>query len=376
LTLRGKALIGQVLLCSKLWYVASSTALDVQQVGAFERLLFSFIWSNGVEKLSRATLYLPFERGGLNVVHILSKTQAFLVRHILSIINFTEPAPKWLRLALYWVGLPLSRYNNDLRSNLVPHSEQLSSFYSACLVSFKTYSCLLSERQDANPPPAKRPRLQRPPRGVSELKETKFIYHVFKAKTGCIPRVLSRYPNVDFNQSWKANKLPFLDPFHRNLSYRLIHNILPVKAKLRHLGFATDLRCPHCGEEESLVHAFCDCITVAPLWRLLFQFFQRLGFTEDLFLLKGTDDEIKNQIIHNCIPFQISASSTVCFILVYSLRSVIWDVRCKVLHERKNFTTLDIFEKFLNCINFRIRCDFGIMPEKDFLERWGGKGNP
>jgi hypothetical protein len=67
--------------------------------------------------------------------------------------------------------------------------------------------------------------------------------------------------------------LAFLDPFHRNLSFRLIHNILPVKAKLRHIGFAVDLRCPHCGEDESLLHAFCDCRTVAPLWRLLFQFF-------------------------------------------------------------------------------------------------------
>jgi exonuclease III len=373
LTLRGKALIGQVLLCSKLWYVASSTVLGVHRTADFDKVLFSFIWSDGVEKLSRATLYLPFDRGGgLNVVNIHFKTQAFLVKHVLNIINFSDPAPKWHRLALYWIGLPLSKYNRALTSNLTPRSERLSVFYSACLDSFNTYSRLLEERQGAAPPPAKRRRLQRPPQGISGLQDTKFIYKMFNSKTGCIPRVYSSFPHIDFCLSWKVNNLAFLDPFHRNLSFRLIHNILPVKAKLRHIGFAVDLRCPHCGEDESLLHAFCDCRTIAPLWRLLLQFFQRLGFSNDLFVLTGSDEEIKDQIVHNCIPFQVSPASIVCFILIYSLRSVIWDVRCKVLHERENFTTLDIFEKFLNCVKFRIKCDFCILSEREFLERWGG----
>ena len=374
LTLRGKATLGQVLLCSKLWYVASSTVLDDSTISKFDKLLFSFIWSNGVEKLSRDTLYLPFERGGLSVVSIQCKVQAFLVKHILNILNLHQPAPKWLPLALYWVAIPLSKYDSSLKSNLFPHSEVPSRFYASCLESFRAYIDVLDDRQTLGPLPSKRRRLhvQLPPQGVTTMKETKQIYKLFTSRNRCVPRVYSRYPQINFSLSWKVNNLPFLDPFHRNLAYRMIHNILPVKVKLHDIGLAVDLSCPHCRADESVLHAFCECSLISPLWTSMLGFYRRLGFSDDTFLLKGSDDQIMNQIIHNCIPFDSSPSSTVCLILIYSLRSVMWEVRCQVLHEKKTYTTVDILDKFLNCIKFRIKCDFQHLSEDVFLRRWGG----
>lgn len=368
LTFKGRALIAEVLLCSKLWYVGTVVPVEEFTIQQINKVIFSFIWANKVEKINRNTLYLSQKEGGLGVVHVSRKLASFRVKHILNLLN--NPFVKWHSFCIYWLGIQLAKFKPDFRSNLIPHSFQNSKFYLLCMKDFKVFGEAVMKVSQPNQCLPKRTKID-PNQLIPQLRSTKECYTLLKKDIICIPRIVSKFPQIDFLVSFKANSLHYLDPYQRNLTWRMLHGILPVNTQLYRIGIQTNLECPHCVEHESIPHAFFNCLFVKPLWEYLFHAFLKFGFQQQQYLLSNNDNIKEDQIVFNTLKPDASTASRVCMIFIYTLRSVIWQVRNEVEKERKEYTTVNIVQKLMNNIKSRIQIDYEHLDLEFFLELWG-----
>jgi hypothetical protein len=75
LTYFGKAILVNVLVLSKLWYVATVCVFTNAFFRWLEKQIFSFVWKN-VDRLERLAVIKPLKDGGLNFVHPGQKCRA------------------------------------------------------------------------------------------------------------------------------------------------------------------------------------------------------------------------------------------------------------------------------------------------------------
>ena len=74
------------------------------------------------------------------------------------------------------------------------------------------------------------------------------------------------------NDKWKAIYTVCFSTIHDNyltwLQYKILTRILGVKVLLAELNIMSDSQCRLCGtQNETLLHLFCECSKVAPLWQ-------------------------------------------------------------------------------------------------------------
>ena len=89
LTLRGKAVTLQSLVCSKLWYMARIVGIPPGWLTRFNSLFFRFVWSKEAEcqdRVNRLTTVQPSHLGGLGIPSISSKIEAFNILHIRDLV--------------------------------------------------------------------------------------------------------------------------------------------------------------------------------------------------------------------------------------------------------------------------------------------------
>ena len=122
LSLKGKALIINALGASGLWYVATVLPMPEWVFTRIERAIWEFLWHGKTELVKRTTCRRPCDLGGLSVVHALEKSRALKLRWVPHVGDDSYTA-KWVHLARYWVGFPLSRRMKGwsfLRANNLP----------------------------------------------------------------------------------------------------------------------------------------------------------------------------------------------------------------------------------------------------------------
>jgi len=99
----------------------------------------------------------------------------------------------------------------------------------------------------------------------------KAVYAEFMA-TPPPPRVEDKWPDIEWPLAWPRIWSPGLLATESDLLFRLLHNVLPVRARMARLnpGMATG-HCPHCpGQLETTDHLFITCIRVADIWLAIF----------------------------------------------------------------------------------------------------------
>jgi hypothetical protein len=56
----------------------------------------------------------------------------------------------------------------------------------------------------------------------------------------------------------------------QNMAFKLLHNILPLRARMARFGLVAQAHCPHCpGVAEDTLHLFTACVRVANTWQQL-----------------------------------------------------------------------------------------------------------
>ena len=137
LTMRGKALIINVLFLTRLWYAGTVILFDADFIAKIQRVIFKFLWRT-TEWLARQTVVGPVDQGGLGVFDINTRLAALRVMHIK---RFTfGDAVCWHSLAAYWIGFSVRQYNNTHARNTIVHAEsERPAFYDKALRDFRRY---------------------------------------------------------------------------------------------------------------------------------------------------------------------------------------------------------------------------------------------
>jgi hypothetical protein len=368
LSIFGRATIANVSLCSKLWYVGSVINISPQQLLRFVRKIFSFIWQGGVERVNRETMYLPLQKGGISLVHIKSKIQSLQTKHILNLIN--GDYAKWHSLAIYWVGHSISNFKIGSGSNAIPHSTEKPDYYSQCMKGFKEFHKLSPQSVPCiNPSALTAAEDTQPDLSIT----TKFVYSTLidKLNEGKVPRVFSIHPQVDFYQAWATNRNDCLSPSQRDLTWKMLHNVVPVMAHLHRIHISKTTECPHCQRMETLIHAFYQCAHVAPLWKKLANLLRTFGLVPASLLTPNSAISMKVAVFNLFPPKLMSTpEGETCLLMVTQLRVDIWRRRCARLKENKISTADDIFQQFLKSLKNRVRIDYYRMTRVKFKEVW------
>jgi len=183
LTLKGKAVMLNSVILSKLWYKAAILGIPRKYLSKLNKVITKFMWNDGSPLISRETLELKPHRGGIKLVNISNKLKAMKVKHILDLI-YGEIQHPWKSLARYWIGLKLKTLN-VVQSQIIdwrgPFAETPNEFYQQCFEIFKVFIQLIDGTGI---------RLCRIP--------TKIIYSVFQNTKQFYAKVIHTYPHVNF----------------------------------------------------------------------------------------------------------------------------------------------------------------------------------
>ena len=251
LSLHGKAILANVMACSKLWYIAPVLHLPEHYLKRFDKALFQFIWNKVQEPVKRTTLIGKTQDGGLAVVSIKLKAEAFRIMHMVKFFNAPEvDPPKWIYFSIYWIGLQYRRFRPDFASHSTLHClDYRPSFYTFVKNAFDTF---LKAHMFVD---------------VKKL-TIKKIYDDLVEDKFTLPKVVKDNPEINYKPSWSTVCNTFLDPELRAFIYKITHRVLPTNVFLFNYTTQRFSHCTFCGRqyEETLNHLFIDCRQAAPVW--------------------------------------------------------------------------------------------------------------
>jgi hypothetical protein len=340
----GKSTVCNVLALSQMWYRASAVPISKHYVDLFQRETFRFIWHSTAEPIRRSVLYKPILEGGLGVIHIQTKLQAFLLRHLQALIN--NSSAKWTYFAIYWLGLSLRRYRPAFASLLIPHSESIPLFYQQCFSALKLFETLDST----------------PLVNIETFNVKQFYQCLLKKVTeNKIERI---YPQINFQEVWRNLHHKFVDCLPKSVNFRLIYDSLPLGYVLfvRHIALSPD--CVLCNSAvETSDHLFIDCPCANVLWSIVIPWLNQLssGLIQKRYeiIRFGLLPKIPNSYYH-----------AVCLYLLAVAKSSIWQIRNLVKFEHKRLNGNDIVLRFLSHVKTRIRADYFRLSHSTFHKYW------
>jgi hypothetical protein len=165
----------------------------IQQLG------HHFIWKQRLESLAKNELYLPIHEGGLNFTNAKTKYQSLFLKTILN--NLTEKNPSENgKMMYYWLGLRLRKIFPVRKS---PNCENTPKFLANVVERIKK----LNEK-----------------RNITQIITSKEIYTLLIAERQKIPKIVLKYPNINFKPGFIAATKPFLSPYCSILTVGRAHN--------------------------------------------------------------------------------------------------------------------------------------------------------
>ena len=163
------------------------------------------------------------------------------------------------------------------------------------------------------------------------------------------------YAALSFPKIWKALYNPFLDPEIRNISFKIVHKVLPTNNFLFQYAISNFCHCTFCGQRyvETVEHLFINCRQVAPVWFFVKSVLWRLCNHR----LK-VDQPL---VIFNCLDDQIQLCKelrNVCLYLIHLVKYCVWYLRCQVKYEHRTFDGGSALKLFKQKLKLRIRVDY------------------
>jgi len=248
-TLRSRRDALETFLFSKLYYLAQAIPLPAEAARTITAAAGAFLWGGsgfGPERVAWETLHNPLAMGGLAITDIASRAEALIVKQACWLAG--QGGNSTAHLA-FWHGQDL----HHLYPQLQPPQDlprRLPSFMSSV-------ATLLEEVAIT---------------GVVDVANlsavtAKAVYADFMA-TPPPPRVEDKWPDIAWPLAWPRVWTTGLLASESDLLFRLLHNVLPVRARMARLNPGRcDGQCPHCpGQLETADHLFMQCVRVTDLW--------------------------------------------------------------------------------------------------------------
>jgi hypothetical protein len=335
---------------SKLWYLSASMVVPVKYIKMFNKKLFTYFWSRKWEPVRRNTLISKRLQGGFSVIDIQSKICALRLQHLQKLISGHDA--KWTFFAIYWTGMSLRRHNPAFASVKIPHSvDFVPPFYKQCL---DVYHSFISHHPDF----------------VFSTVPTKIFYNHVLDSVVKEPRVFALHPHINFARVLSNVHDPFVDVSYRDVSWRIVHGVLPVHAYLNRLNICRTRVCPFvdCKEVETVTHLLFDCRYVKPVYVILLPWLETLSS----FVIPHARGRIPVSLFMYpdpiCIPDKYRRA--VIMYLISLCKYVAWTVRNRVVFDRKAVNRHYILITFLSILKFRILADFQRFSSYLFNQYW------
>jgi hypothetical protein len=202
LTLKQKSIIVSTFACSMIWYTGSVFTMPKLYLDQFQFAIVKFLWPRAhYEPIVRSVQYLPFRSGGLAVVNVKIKLYALYIKHLCNYIQ--DSGVNWSAYSNYWCALHFRKFNVNLWSNSSHHSSKLSPFYNDVVKIFDIFHKRFPNFDLSNP-------------------SVKSIHNLLLGSITTHPRCISLFPSINFNLVFANLHDQFVDPFARDVCYRLI----------------------------------------------------------------------------------------------------------------------------------------------------------
>ena len=331
---------------SKLWYVGSVLPINAHYIHVISKAIMNFFWKSTSEPLQRKVLYNNVSDGGHNLVCIKTKLESLLLSHIQKIVVNHEA--KWVSFARYWCGYKLRKFNPELASNSFPHSEFIPFFYRNCLT---LVDRLLKIDSDLETSFGTLP--------------SKVLYSTLLKDVKIEPRVLRIFPGIDFCPIFSEIYRDFIDHCISDVSWRIVHEILPINYVLYYRNISQDKFCTFCNGIETFEHLFYDCPNV----HLIVQFVADVIFNLTQGKIALNFSKIRHTTFDkDCFP-NVQVKEVV-FYLISELKYSIWTCRNFVKFDHKEFNGNAILLYFVSRVRDRITTDFSRFSLEVFSKYW------
>ena len=172
--------------------------------------------------ISKMTLFLPKEKGGINLIDFQTKMKAFRILLVFKYINCREKT--WSGILNYWFAVNTYSITRERWDNSYPHVqdiEDIPPYFRKCLTEFKYYC----SKHGYN---------------VNETITSKIIYEKLMSERNHTPTAIMRYSEMGV----LLKKLPnysFLDPYLRQFLYKLYHCKLIFKRYRLNINYMLNL---------------------------------------------------------------------------------------------------------------------------------------
>ena len=205
LSLKGKTIIINTILLSKLWYICSVFPLPKNLIPEINKIIFKFLWNNkNPEPIARETLFLPRERGGLGILVPSIESQALRIKYLIKLGTKLKLTKKYIK---------------EIKNKLIT----TKNIYNT-IVNNATKNCLLASEARWN--------------------------------------VINKQ-GLDWKQIWINAFNAYNIPYENNLYYKILHRIIYVNQKTYDNAKQKNNKSPLCDicqkANETIIHAFYEC---------------------------------------------------------------------------------------------------------------------
>lgn len=202
---------------SKLWYVAQVFPPRNSHLAKIKSLVGRFLWKTSIFRIARDQLYLPFHKGGINLVDPESKCKALFIRNVIKENDDGVEDEEYLL-----------KY---------PQKGQLTR-------NAKEWLEMAEEVK-----------------GNSWSDSTKLLYDFFLSKLNIIVSCEMKHPEVDWVIMWSNWSKNFINSEDKSNIYLLLNDAVPNKEKLYAYGIGRlpDKNCCICGVPDNNLHKIFEC---------------------------------------------------------------------------------------------------------------------
>ena len=101
--------------------------------------IFQYIWQNKTpEPIARKTLFLPKNKGGINIKEPEAHNMVMRIKHLLT-LKQSKNQPPWTHITVYWLRKDIYNYDkkfHHLKKNNITKTNKMPSFYYRDLVHY------------------------------------------------------------------------------------------------------------------------------------------------------------------------------------------------------------------------------------------------
>ena len=212
-----RVVVIKTFILSKFWFLANFTNFDKKFLKDQKSVIYKFIWNNSQELIKRNSLILPYDKGGLNMVHIEAKLSTINVLNFLYILKSKDRV--FYCLSIYWLKFQMKGLIKNF--NIIPCGKDEERP--------KEYQSIISSIYELK-------KIKKDFISHQFFYKSKNTYNTFKKQYEVAPKC-ENLERKNFNIDWKSIYNNILDKRlnsdMRAMNYRVLNNGLCVTLKYK-----------------------------------------------------------------------------------------------------------------------------------------------